>query len=127
MTGDHLELRTFLGFTGYYRRFIHNYSEMAKPLSEMTKKGVMFDWTQDRQIAFELVKAALEEVPLLYYPQPNTDFHLRVDASLFAIGGTLEQEQDGRIVPLGFALKRFVKVASLTVPQSANSMQWCSS
>ena len=103
------EVRTFLGFTGYYRRFVRNYSEMAKPLTELTKKGVVFDWTQDRQIAFELVKAALEEIPLLYYPQPNTDFHLRVDASLFAIGGTLEQEQGGRIVPLGFASKTLCK------------------
>jgi hypothetical protein len=47
----------------------------------------------------------MEKLPLLYYPKPDTAFHLKVDASLFAIGGTLEQEQGGMFVPLGFASK----------------------
>ena len=51
----------------------------------------------------------MEKLPLLYYPKPDIAFHLKVDASLFAIGRTLEQEQDGRFVPLGFASKTLCK------------------
>jgi hypothetical protein len=51
------------------------------------------------------IKGYIEKVPLLYYPLPDTEFHLKADASLFAIGGILEQEQHGRMVPLGFASK----------------------
>ena len=103
------EVRTYLGFTGYYRRFVPNYSELAKPLTELTKKGVPFKWTASQQAAFEKLRDLLAEIPLLYYPQPDVDFHLKVDASLFAIGGTLEQEQNGKFVPLGFASKTLCK------------------
>jgi len=70
---------------------------------------VSFRWTPEQQEAFERIKAFLEELPLLYYPKPDASFHRKVDASLFAIGGTLEQEQDGRFVPLGFASKTLCK------------------
>ena len=90
------ETRTYLGFTGYYRRFVPNYSELAKPLTELTKKGVKFRWLQEQQVAFEKIKGFIIELPLLYYPLPDKEFHLKVDASLFAIGGTLEQEQEVR-------------------------------
>ena len=99
------ELRTYLGFTGYYRRFVPNYSDLAKPLTELTKKGAKFTWEAGQQSAFEKIKGFIEKLPLLYYPVPDTEFHLKVDASLFAIGGTLEQQQHGRLVPLGFASK----------------------
>jgi hypothetical protein len=103
------EVRTYLGFTGYYRRFVQNYSELAKPLTELTKKGAAFKWTSAQQAAFEEIKDQIEKLPLLYYPKPDVDFHLKVDASLFAIGGALEQEQDGKLVPLGFASKTLCK------------------
>jgi len=103
------EVRTYLGFTGYYRRFVPNYSDLAKPLTSLTKKGATFVWGHEQQSAFEKIKGYIEKVPLLYYPLPDTEFHLKVDASLFAIGGILEQEQHGRMVPLGFASKTLCK------------------
>ncbi len=89
------EVRTYLGFTGYYRRFVPNYSELAKPLTGLTKKGVRFHWEEQQLYAFRKIKWYIEQLPLLYYPVPDKEFHLKVDASLYGIGGTLEQEQDG--------------------------------
>jgi len=103
------EVRTYLGFTGYYRRFVPNYSELAKPLTELTMKGVTFRWGKDQQAAFEEIKDCIQKLPLLYYPLPEKDFHLKVDASLYAIGGTLEQQHGNTFVPLGFASKTLCK------------------
>jgi hypothetical protein len=50
------KVRTYLGFTGYYRRFVLNYSELVKPLMELTKKGVPFKWGAAEQTAFEKLK-----------------------------------------------------------------------
>ena len=98
-----------MGFTGYYRRFVSNNSDLVKPLTELTKKGVKFRWLQEQRVAFEKIKGLIIELPILYYPLAKKEFHLKVDASLFAIGGTLEQEQHGKFVPLGFASKTLCK------------------
>jgi hypothetical protein len=65
------EVRTYLGFTGYYRRFVPNYSDLPKPLTELTMKGVSFKWGKDQQAAFEEIKDCIEKIPLLYYPLPD--------------------------------------------------------
>ena len=99
------EVRTFLGFTGYYRRFVKNYSHLAAPLTGLTKKGVRFMWSEDQERAFQSLKEALERAPLLHYVRPKTPFILDTDASDFAIGAALSQIQDGEEVPLAFGSK----------------------
>ena len=85
-------VRTFLGFTGYYRKFIPRYSDIARPLTELTKKDNEFVWTQECQHTFELMKEKLLEEPILKYPDPEKGYILYTDASKYAWAGVLTQE-----------------------------------
>ena len=89
------ELRSFLGLSGYYRRFIKNYAKIANPLYGLTKKDTIFNWSTECQQSFDALKTSLTEAPVLAYPNMNAPFRLYTDASDFAVGGVLCQEQDG--------------------------------
>ena len=89
------ELRSFLGLSGYYRRFIKNYAKIANPLYGLTKKDTIFNWSTECQQLFDALKTSLTEAPVLAYPNMNALFRLHTDASNFAVGGVLCQEQDG--------------------------------
>lgn len=88
-------LRAFLGTSGYYRRFCRDYSKIAKPLYDLTKKGVDFIWSEECQRAFDQLKKTLSSPPLLGYPQYDKPFRLYTDASSFSIGAILCQMQNG--------------------------------
>ena len=64
-------VRKFLGFIGYYQKFISRYSDIARPLTNLTRKDEVFDWSGACQGAFEMLKEALLEEPILKYPDPN--------------------------------------------------------
>ena len=90
------ELRTFLGFVGYYRRFCPDFASIAKPLHKLTAKGVPFLWTEIEQEAYDKLRQFLIEAPVLAYPEPGTEFILDTDASLEGVGGVLSQVQQGQ-------------------------------
>ena len=93
---DVKELRAFLGLTNYYRHYIKDYSHMAEPLYQLTRKTARgFQWTSKCQQAFEDLKLKLVSPPILAYPQFHTPFKLQTDASDSAIGAVLSQEQGG--------------------------------
>ncbi|KAM1160926.1 hypothetical protein TB2_000069 [Malus domestica] len=85
-------LRSFLGLANYYRRFIKGYSAIAAPLTDLLKKNKAWEWTDRCQEAFERLKKALMEEPVLRLPDLSKPFELHTDASDFAIGGVLMQE-----------------------------------
>jgi hypothetical protein len=72
-------IRSFLGLTGYYCKYIKGYSRIAGPLFELTKKDVVFVWNQDYQRAFDDLKRALLEAPILVRPNFKEPFCLDVD------------------------------------------------
>nr|XP_028962225.1 uncharacterized protein LOC114826300 [Malus domestica] len=82
-------LRSFLGLANYYRRFIKGYSAIAAPLTDLLKKNKAWEWTDRCQEAFERLKKALMEEPVLRLPDLSKPFELHTDASDFAIGGVL--------------------------------------
>ena len=105
------EVRAFLGFTGYYRRFIRNYARIARPLNDLlvghstakkdkakrTKaKKAPFEWTDNQQKSFEVLKEKLTEPPVLAYADYRLPFKLHMDASTTGIGAVLYQYQDGQ-------------------------------
>lgn len=91
------ELRSFLGLTGYYRKFVKDYSRIAKPLYDLTKKEKKCVWTTDCQGAFEKLKSKLISAPIFAYPDIDAgEFILDTDASAFAIGSVLSQVQGGK-------------------------------
>jgi len=86
------DVRRFLGFANYYRRFIKNYAGMAAPLTDLTRAESKWCWTLLEQRAFNELKRALLSEPVLVAPDENKIFDIKVDAGPFAIGGVLEQD-----------------------------------
>jgi len=96
-------VRQFLGLAGYYRRFIPQFSKIARPLSQLTKKETPFSWNKEQQHAFTLLKEALCNEPILQYPNFSLPFILTTDASNYAIGGVLSQKHDNGDLPIAYA------------------------
>jgi hypothetical protein len=90
------EVRSFLGLAGYYRRFIENFSKIAKPLTSLLEKGIDFSWTDERQKAFEELKKRLTTAPVLTLPDQSKRFTVYCDASRDGLGCVLMQE--GRVI-----------------------------
>ena len=86
------EIRQFLGFTGYYRYFIPKYSEIARPLLDLTKKNIVWKWEERQQQAFEELKRRMCQGPVLQQPDFGKKFYLQADASLYGVGAILSQE-----------------------------------
>ena len=96
-------VRQFVGFVGYYRRFVKHFAELADPLVSITRKGVPFVWGSEQQRAFDALKACLLSAPILGFPTEEDRFVLDTDASLFAIGEVLNQIQNGEEVVIAYA------------------------
>ena len=86
----------------YYRKFIPNFSETANGIVALTKKGTKFEWTTERQVAFETLKDYLTRSTLLIYPDPNKEHYLFTDASKYTWSAILMQQhstqsEDGKM------------------------------
>ena len=105
------EIKQFLGLVGYYRKFIPRFSDIARPMTNLTKQDVAFEWTIQCQASFEMLKEALITSPILKYPDPNKAYTLLTDASKHAWVCVLTQgyqhEKDGKVFeinhPITFA------------------------
>jgi hypothetical protein len=99
------DVRAFLGLAGFYRRFVKGFSELARPLTDLTKiaDGSWFSWGQPEQQAFDTLKRALVSAPVLAHPDPRQPWIVQSDASGFAIGAVLSQKQtDGTVRPVAY-------------------------
>ena len=96
------QVQSFLGLVNYYRRFIKDCSLLAKPLTNLTKK-VPFEWKQEQTECFEKLKKALTTAPVLRSFDSALPVVVTTDASQFAIGAVLEQEEDSKKRPVAFA------------------------
>ncbi|KAK7916079.1 hypothetical protein WMY93_011840 [Mugilogobius chulae] len=110
-----LELRSFLGFASYYRRFVEGFAKLAAPLhrrvAELSGKrsgkrpiqSVAGSWTTECQQSFDALKAKLTMAPVLAYADFSLPFILEVDASHAGLGAVLSQEQEGKVRPVAYA------------------------
>src|ERR1043165_351623 len=78
---DKKSLQSFLGCMGYHRKFIANYSTIAKPLTDLTQKNKVFFWGKEQKDAFNLLKEKLNDHPILIWPDVNKEFFIQTDAS----------------------------------------------
>lgn len=135
---DLKSLRSFLGFCGYYRRFIANYSSIVKPLTELTKgyaptqqgkkagkeKSMTYfkesepfgdRWDESCTSAFKQIIHCLTHAPVLAFADPSKPYILHVDASLKGLGAVLYQEHPEGLRPVAFA-NRKLRPAELRYP-----------
>src|SRR3954471_13318832 len=96
------EMQSFLGLCNYYRRFIEGYSKIAAPLTDLTHKDVPFIWTSCTTEAFAELKKRMTEAPVLCIPDPELPFTVTTDASDFAVGAVLMQDQGQGPQPVAF-------------------------
>ena len=87
-------VREILGFTGYYRRFVPDYSTVAQPLVHLLGKDCKFEWTTPCQDAFKAFRALLITAPVLAFPKEDLPYIIDTDASDYGIGGVLSQDVD---------------------------------
>ena len=97
------QVRSFLGFCNFYRPFIYHFSHSAKPLNELTRKDVPWEWTTRHQKAFEELRGRVTSEPVLIQPRLDHPFELEVDASGFALGAVLTQRgKDNKRHPVAY-------------------------
>ncbi|QRW23889.1 Retrotransposable element Tf2 protein [Rhizoctonia solani] len=102
------EVQSFLGFANFLRRFVANFSHMARPLHNLVKKDTPWKWDTREQEAFQGLKDAITNAPVLCHADPTKPYFLETDASGAALGSILSQRQeDGRLHPLGFLSESF--------------------
>nr|CAH68019.1 H0807C06-H0308C08.6 [Oryza sativa] len=90
------EIRSFLGLAGYYRRFIENFSKIARPMTRLLQKEVKYKWTEDCERSFQELKKRLVTAPVLILPDSRKGFQVYCDASRHGLGCVLMQE--GKVV-----------------------------
>ena len=103
---DVSELRSFLGLTNYYRRFINRYSHIATPLTNLLRKDFRFTWTKSHQESYERLKGALTSAPVLQLVDTSKPFQIETDASDYAIGAVLLQEVNGYWHPVAYESRK---------------------
>lgn len=120
-------VKQFLGLADYYRRFIQNFSNISKPLTNLLKKNEPFRWTERQCEAFEILRDKLCEEPVLQYPDFNQPFVLTTDASDFAIGGILSQGSIGKDKPITYAsrVSNSAELNYLTIQKELLAMVYC--
>ncbi|KAK3525790.1 hypothetical protein QTP70_007547 [Hemibagrus guttatus] len=99
------ELQRFLGFADFYRRFIHNYSSVAGPLTSLLRgKPKKLAWMDQAQVAFQQLKDCFTRAPILRHPDPDLPFVVEVDASSSGLGAVLSQRhgEPGKLHPSAY-------------------------
>ena len=87
------DVRSFLGFANYFRKFVQGYSALVTPLTNLTKKDKPFEWTAKCQEAFDGVISNLTNAPVLALADPEKPYEVICDASGWALGAVLIQQE----------------------------------
>ena len=122
------QLRSFLGLTGYYRKFIPNYAAIAVPLTDKTKKKEpnRIEWGPNEELAFQTLKSRVISSPILHLPDCTKSFILRTDASNKGMGAVLLQEAEEKPFPVAYASKKFAtrEQAYSTIERECLAIIW---
>nr|GFC09701.1 reverse transcriptase domain-containing protein [Tanacetum cinerariifolium] len=102
-------IRSFLSHDGFYRRFIKDFSKIARPMTRLLKKDTPFLFSKECIEAFQTLKRKLTEAPIFISPDCDLPFELMCDASDFAIGAVLGQRQEKHFRPIHYASKTMTK------------------
>ncbi|GJZ48353.1 reverse transcriptase domain-containing protein [Tanacetum coccineum] len=98
-------IRSFLGHAGFYRRFIQDFSKIARPMTHLLEKETPFIFSKECIEAFETLKMKLTQAPILVAPDWDLPFEIMCDASDFAVGAVLGQRKTKHFQPIHYASK----------------------
>lgn len=121
------QIKQFLGLSGYYRRFIKDYSKLAKPMTKYLKKGQVMNLDDEEyKKAFSELKNIIASDQVLAYPDFENDFILTTDASNYAVGAVLSQIQEKIERPIAFASRTLTKCETnySTIEKEALAIMW---
>nr|GEZ78337.1 retrotransposon protein, putative, Ty3-gypsy subclass [Tanacetum cinerariifolium] len=120
------EVRQFLRLAGYYQRFIEGFSLIAKPLTKLTQKNKTYEWGEEEEEAFQLLKDKLCSAPIMALPEGTEDFVVYCDASLKGYGDVLMQREKANVVADALSRKereKPLRVRSLVLTNHKDLMQ----
>src|ERR1044072_1272683 len=86
------DIRSFVGFAGYYRRFVKDYAKLTSPLTQLTKKNQPFAWTEKCEASFQELKKRLTTAPVLALPMEGEPYDVYCDASHNGLGCVMMQQ-----------------------------------
>ncbi|CCO32310.1 Retrotransposable element Tf2 155 kDa protein type 2 [Rhizoctonia solani AG-1 IB] len=102
------QVQLFLGFANFVPCFVANFSQIARPLHNLVKKEVKWQWTDKEEGAFRELQKAIINAPVIVHANPSKPYFLEMDASGAALGSVLSQRQaDGRLHPIGYLSESF--------------------
>ena len=100
------DVRSFLGLASYYRKFIKGFSQLAKPMTDLTRDKVAWSWGDAQECSFTALKVAIATAPILRLPDFECQFIITTDASDVAIGAILEQDFGSGLQPIAFSSRK---------------------
>ena len=103
------EVRSFLGYASYYRRFIEHFSKIALPLFKLLARDTPFNWNDNCQQAFETLKEKLSTTPVLKGPNWNLPFHIFIDAPDTTVNASLGQKEESCHYAIYFISKNLTR------------------
>jgi hypothetical protein len=89
------DVQSFLGTCNFWWKFVRGFSMITHPLHDLVKKGIPFEWTEERQAAFSTLKHMITTAPVLRIPQEDLPYLVETDASGVALGTVLLQQHEG--------------------------------
>ncbi|GBG71134.1 hypothetical protein CBR_g8435 [Chara braunii] len=101
-----IEVRSFLGMTGYYRPFVKNYSTIVSRLTNLTGLDTPWEWIEEHEAGFKKLKYALTPYEVLKLPDPDKPFVVTTDASQYGIGAILAQKEGPKLRPIEYMSKK---------------------
>jgi hypothetical protein len=102
---DVKSLRSFVGHAGFYRRFIKDFPKITKPLTHLLQKDMAFDFDEKCLAAFQTLKSALVNAPIIQPSDWSQPFEIMCDTSDYAVGAVLGQRKEGRVHTVYYASK----------------------
>ena len=100
-------IRSFLGDAGFSRRFIRDFSKIARPLCRLLEKDVKFKFDESFQRSFEEIRSKLVEAPIMAKPNWDKEFEIRCDVNDYAMGALLGQRTNKMFKAIYYASKKF--------------------
>ena len=121
------QLMSLMGMINYYRNFVEDFSGKVTPLTNLLSEKVDFQWGEAQEKAFRGIKTDLLHNTILKFPEYGKEFFIFSDASDYAIGGVLCQEESGRFRPISFRSKKLngAELNYSVTKKEARAVTWC--